>query len=166
MATRSSNRRLLRSAGFSLVEVIAVLALFGLIAGVLVSSGDAMLRAISSEDVEQVALRAVAEARHQAVLIGTPMDLRYDEPARQLNWGGGQATLAGEDGLRLLPPVRTSSVLIGGKLVEDKLERVRFYPDGTCDPFRLEIIRDRVSQYVMIDPWTCTALAGPAAEKR
>jgi hypothetical protein len=107
----------------------------------------------------------VAGARHNAVLGGQQLELRYDEKTRVLSWGAGQTTLMGEDGIQLLPPVRASTVLVGGKLREAPLALVRFYPDGTCDPFRLEIIRDQVSQYVTIDPWTCTALADPAAEK-
>lgn len=162
MAARSSNRGLRLCSGFSLVEIIAVLALFGLIAGILISGSSSMMRAISSDDVEQATLSAVANARHQAVLKGHGLELRYDEKTRVLDWGDGQTTLQGEDGIRLLPPVMTTTVLIGGRLQETPITRVRFYPDGTCDPFRLEIIRSTTSHFLTIDPWTCTALANPA----
>lgn len=160
MAVFCSKRGLPRSAGFSLVEIITVLAIIGLAAGVLIGGSSAMMRSFSSDDIEQAALSAIAEVRHQSVLKGRPLVLSYDEEKRLLQWEEGQATLVGEDGIRLLPPVRTSSVLIGGKLVETPITRVRFYPDGTCDPFRLEIIRGRNSKYLGIDPWTCAALAG------
>ena len=166
MTPRGGSRGRRRLAAFSLVEIITVLALFGLIAGLVMSGTSAMLRGTSADDVESVTLSAIASARRNAVLTGHLLELNYDEKARLLQWGGDQATLAGEDEVRLLPPVSSSSVLIRGKLVEKAITRVRFYADGTCDPFRLEIVRQRVSRYVAIDPWTCTALANPGTEKR
>lgn len=159
MARRSSNRGLQLSRAFSLLEIMAVLALIGLIAALLIGSSGALLRAATAEDVQQTALSAIAAARHSAVLHARELELQADEKTRVLDWGEGRATLGGEDGVRLLPPVRTGAQLLGGVLVETPLARVRFYADGTCDPFRLEIVRGRISQILTIDPWTCTVLA-------
>jgi len=93
------------------------------------------------------------------VLAGRTLEFTYDEKTRVLRWGEGQAALAGEGGVRLLPPAKTSSILVGGQLVEAPLARVRFYADGTCDPFRLEVVRGPTSQILSIDPWTCTVLS-------
>src|SRR5690606_25191006 len=110
-------------------------------------------------------LHAIAQARHDAVFHGEIVDLRYDDNLRQISWGRGSDTLTGDDAVRLLPASRVSAMLIGGRLVEHPLARVRFYPNGTCDPFRLEIVRDRTSQFLTIDPWTCTPLSDESAAK-
>jgi prepilin-type N-terminal cleavage/methylation domain-containing protein len=151
--------------GFSLLEIVVVLALFGLISVLLIGGSGALLRAVSQDDAENTALSAIAAARHGAVLAGQTLQLRVDEQARVLDWGAGNATISGEDGVRLLPPVKLSSILIGGRVQEEALAGVRFYADGTCDPFRLEIVRDKTSRILTIDPWTCTVLA-PDAQSR
>lgn len=156
-APKFSRRR--NAGGFTLLEIVVVLALFGLITALLIGGSGALLRAIGREDVESTALNAIASARHEAVLSGRTLELRLDEKTRVLDWGAGRATLAGEDVVRLLPPVKTSSVLIGGRLEETAITGVRFYADGTCDPFRVEIVRGQTGRILMIDPWTCTVLA-------
>lgn len=149
-----------RPPGFTLLELLVVLALFGLVTALLVGGSNALLRGAARDDAESVALGAVANVRNAAVLAGQTLELRYDDKARALDWGSGRAALNTEDEVRLLPPARVSAVLIGGRLQESALARVRFYADGTCDPFRLEIVRtaERTSRILNIDPWTCTAL--------
>jgi len=145
--------------GFSLLEIIAVLALMGLIAALLIGGSSTMLKTVSTDDVGNTALSAIAGARHSAVLTGRTLELTYDDQARVLNWGEGSAALTGEGKVRLLPVARLGAILVGGQLVETPLTRVRFYADGTCDPFRLEVTRDTAAQVLAIDPWTCTPLA-------
>lgn len=148
-----------RTGGFTLLEIVVVLALFGLVSALLLGGSGSLLRAIGREDVENTTLNAIASARYEAVLAGRTLELRLDEKTRVLEWGAGRATLAGEDTVRLLPPVQTSAVLIGGRLEEAAIGSVRFHADGTCDPFRVEIVRGQTGRILVIDPWTCTVLA-------
>lgn len=145
--------------GFTLLEIVVVLALFGLVSVLLLGGSGSLLRAIGREDVESTTLNAIASARYEAVLAGRTLELRLDEKTRVLDWGAGRAILAGEDTVRLLPPVQTSAVLIGGRLEEAAISSVRFHADGTCDPFRVEIVRGQAGRILVIDPWTCTVLA-------
>lgn len=160
-ATKFGRKR--SEAGFTLLEIIAVIALMGLISALLIGGSGAMLRTVSSDDVQNTALAAIAGARHSAVLTGRTLEFTSDDKTRVLEWGEGRAALTAEGQVRLLPASRTSAILVGGRLTESPLARVRFYADGTCDPFRLEIVRDsKASQILAIDPWTCTALAPEA----
>ena len=153
-------RRRRNKGAFTLLEIIAVIALMGLISALLIGGSGAMLRTISTDDVQNTALAAIAGARHSAVLTCRTLEFTSDDKTRVLDWGEGRAALTGEGGVRLLPAGRTSAILVGGQLMESPLARVHFYADGTCDPFRLEIVRDRqTSQVLAIDPWTCTALS-------
>ena len=146
-------------AGFTLLEIIAVIALAGLISALLIGGSTNMLKSVTSDDVQNTALSAIAAARESAVQTGTLQEFTYDDKARTLNWGAGSAALSSEGDVRLLPAAKTSSILVGGQLLEAPLAKVRFYADGTCDPFRLEIRRNQQSSVLVIDPWTCTALA-------
>lgn len=149
------------AAGFSLLEILLVLVLFGLIGALLVGGGS-RLQATLDKDIETAALNGIAAARHAAVLAGRTLELTVDAETRRLDWQAAGIDLPGEDEIRLLPPVTTSAVLIGGRRQEAPLARVRFYPDGTCDPFRLEVVPaggGRESRILVLDPWTCTALA-------
>lgn len=173
MFRRSSSGGLLRSSGlvaprsrrgraaggFSLLEILVVLALFGLVSALLIGGSSALLRTVTTDDIQNTTLSAIAGARHSAVLQGRTLDFSYDEKARMLAWGEERAALTGAGEVRLLPPLRVSANLVGGRLVEAPLARVRFYADGTCDPFRLELVRDQASQILAIDPWTCTVLS-------
>lgn len=160
VAPRSRRRR--DEGGFSLLEILVVLAIAGLISALLIGGSTALLRTVTEKDALNTALGAIASARHSAVLTGRTLELRCDEKTRVLDWGEGRVALTGEDVVRLLPPVRVTAMLVGGRLVESPLARVGFYADGTCDPFRLEIVRDSVSQILTLDPWTCTVLAPEA----
>lgn len=151
--------------GFSLIEIVVVLALAGLIGALVIGAGGSMLRAASQDDAENTAITAIAAARHQAVLSGQIVELHLDEKTRTLDWGTGQAVVAAGQELSLLPAVRAGAMLIGGQLKEDKIALVRFYADGTCDPFRLDITNDTTHRIVAIDPWTCAILAPDKKDK-
>jgi Tfp pilus assembly protein FimT len=159
MPRRRSSRGLRGSPAFSLLELLLVLALFGLVGTLVVGAVGTMLRDSDRNSALEKSLHAISQARHDAVFHGEIVDLRYDDKLRLFAWGRGTDVVGEGENVRLLPAQRVASMLVGGRLVEQPLARVRFYPDGTCDPFRLEIVRDRASQFLAIDPWTCTPLA-------
>jgi hypothetical protein len=47
---------------------------------------------------------------------------------------------------------------------ERALTRIRFYPDGTCDRMRVEIIRNQARRVLPIDPLTCAPLPAEDAK--
>lgn len=155
--------------GFTLVEVLLVLALLALLASLLVPGIGSMLRALDERVPEQVAAEAVLAARAAALEGGRTVVLRYDAERRTFLWGppeGRSAALPVDAGVELLPPVAGGAVLLGGELTEvvAPLRRVRFFPDGTCDPFRLRL-RDGSTappRLLVVDPWTAALSPGAA----
>ena len=149
--------------GFTLVELLLVLALLGLIVTVTLTGARAIAQASGEADAESAALNAIGAARRAAVTTGQVVVLHAADDA--LTWSGGRQTLPpGDTRVLLLPAQRGNAFLIGGDVTEEPITEVRFYPDGTCDAFRLQFKRKDGSKVVAIDPWTCATLDAPGAK--
>ena len=64
--------------GFSLIELIIVIALVALVGGLVVINAQAILRGLGDEPVEQIFLKAVREARFQAASLKEATRLQYN----------------------------------------------------------------------------------------
>ena len=98
---------------------------------------------------------------------GRTVELRYNSESRQLSWTGPAAkteTMPAGYKLDFLAPESASAILLGGQLVETgSVRRIRFFPDGTCDPFRARLqVEKNPPQLFVIDPWTCALSPAPA----
>ncbi len=152
--------RMLR-AGFTLIETVLALALIGLIASVLITGANSIFRSGRVEDPEAAVLSLLQKARSEAVETGQVLELVPLPEDAGFLWGGdGVETLPVREGMRvrLLRPEMVASFLIGGQLEERPIERVRFYPDGSCDPMRIEVRRGDIRRVYAIDPWTAAPL--------
>ena len=148
---------------FTLLEILLVIGLIGLLAGVLVS-GSARLLADSPVTVEAVFWEAAANARRQALQQDSAVSLRYDarERAFVATTVGSELRFpvpAGEVKVDFIPasnPSGAGLVLIAGSLVDTRtIPAVTFYADGTCSPFRVQIATGGPARTLAIDPWTC-----------
>lgn len=146
-------------AGFTLVEILLVIALFALLSTVLITGVNALFPGDVEEDAETVILAAMQDARREAVLTGRVVTLQIDEKEHHVVWSGGTpVTFPEQEKLRLVQPKLEASVLIGGVLMETPLAEARFFPDGTCDPLRVQLVRGQQTRFIAIDPWTCAPL--------
>lgn len=150
--------------GFTLAEVLIVLALLALVAGVLIV-GAANLMPGNPDDPEAALLAALQRARREAVERDAPVEVRIDAEQGVLSWGDAPETTvalppSGQVRVRLLAPVSLGAVLIGGEAEEHPLERLVILPDGTCAPARLEVRRNGARRLHDIDPMTCAPLPG------
>lgn len=156
---RSAPRR-----GFTLLEIILVIALMGLLATVL-SVGAASLLRDRAAHPEDVVWSAIAESRKFALLHETEVWLSYDNQERFFTaataLGARQFPVpegAGEFDLTFLGMAKgEQSILIAGRLIETStIDGVRFFPDGTCTPFRVQLVEEGKQPEVLeVDPWTC-----------
>lgn len=147
--------------GFTLIETVLALMLIGLIASVLISGANSLFRSAKDEDPESAVLTLLQKARAEAVETGQIIEVVPLPEDAGFLWGAdGVETLPKRPGLsvRLIQPEFTSAFLIGGQLEEKAIERVRFFPDGTCDPLRVQVRRGDTRRVYAIDPWTAAPL--------
>ena len=183
-AVRPGGHRAAR--GFTLLEVLLVIAIIALLASVLVG-GSARLLNDQPVSADEVFWKAVREARKTALTVEHDIRLKFDKEKKQFVLIDGIApTTLATDGftkeevpLKLFPvPTQNSSdltvdflgasakganlMLIGGVAMESTpIQYVTFYSDGTCMPFRLQIARSGAAHILAIDPWTCAQVLTP-----
>jgi prepilin-type N-terminal cleavage/methylation domain-containing protein len=158
-------------AAFTLVEVLVVLAIIALVTALLVPGVNSVLRSISDEAPDRLVWGAITAARGRALETNRTVWMSFDAKTRRLSWGE-DGLAAGRDlpagtSLQFLQPKPGDRVLIGGMVVETReLPAVRFFPDGTCDQFRVQLRQGTATPVIFgIDPWTCAPLLRPE-EKR
>jgi prepilin-type N-terminal cleavage/methylation domain-containing protein len=173
--------------GFSLLEVLLVVAIIGLIASVLIGGALPLFgeQAVAPNDVFW---RVVQEARKTALKSGREIRLKWDKDKKRflLLDGTAAATLAADGFTREETPLKIfplppkaaadlavdflaagpkgggNTILVGGVLVESRpIPHATFYADGTCTPFRAQFVRAGGASILTIDPWTCAPVLTP-----
>lgn len=155
-----------RRTGFTLLEILLAVALIGLLSAGLVS-GAAHLIDSRAQTPEQVFWEAAQAARRTALKREHEVRLSFSEKVNERE-RGFLVTDDAEVQVFPVPPSRDltvsllaaasrgGSVLIGGQLVDtEDLPAAIFYPDGTCQPFRVQFRNNGPARVIAIDPWTC-----------
>ena len=173
MNARQSRRVNLGSArppagGFTLIEILLVLALLALFSALFIPGVNSILRQINERGPEQALAETILAARGAALESAKTVTITYDAERRVLRADNpAVADLALEAGtaLTLLPPTGGAVILLGGQAVEtDELRRIRFFADGTCDPFRVRLQENKEAARIWVaDPWTCALSPEKAA---
>ncbi|MGC4072713.1 MAG: prepilin-type N-terminal cleavage/methylation domain-containing protein [Nibricoccus sp.] len=161
--------------GFTLLEVLLVLALVGMLAGLFISAAGGLTTG-KVTTAEDFFWQGVGEARKQALMAGRNVRMVFvpagrDEPAALvLNLEGVEQRvpfeLKEEVKLDFLSTQKAkATILVAGELVETQtMPSVTFYGDGTCTPFRVQIrTGGGNARTLAIDPWTCAQVL-PSAE--
>ena len=154
------------SRAFSLVEMLLVLAIVALLGTLLLPGANSLLQALSVEEPDRLVLNSINRAREQALTCNRTVRLSFEEGKQRLVWsndtGVHQQKLPPDIKVQLLQAWKGSTILLGGQLLETQaLPAVRFYPDGTCDAFRVQISRGPAApQIIVFDPWTCAPMMG------
>jgi prepilin-type N-terminal cleavage/methylation domain-containing protein len=157
------------SAGFTLLEILLVLALIGLMGTIFIGGSQALL-ADKGKSLDEQFWEVCAKARKMALEDRQSVLLSYDPKAKGFLLADGAAhtgvPVTGPDDTMIdFHPAQADSgsqVLVAGTLVETQpLTNVTFYNDGTCTPFRVQIRADNGAHLLAIDPWTCAPILSP-----
>lgn len=135
--------------------------LFALLGAVMVGGAVSLFKSIEDHDPEAIVLSMLQKVRGEAVETGRIIELTPLPDDAGFMWGAdGVENLPKRERLsvRLLRPEVSGASLIGGQLEERSVDRVRFFPDGSCDPMRIQVIRGDVRRVYSIDPWTAAPL--------
>ena len=153
-------------AGFTLIEIIVVIALMGALATVL-AVGASSLLADRKDTPEDMFWYAVNEARKFALEYEVDLTLSCDNEEQVFvaatDLGTREVPLpSGEPfSLEFLGLTKgEQTILIGGRLTEvNLLTAVKFFRDGTCSPFRARLEEEGKEPLILeIDPWTCAPI--------
>ncbi|MCX6918155.1 MAG: prepilin-type N-terminal cleavage/methylation domain-containing protein [Verrucomicrobia bacterium] len=163
--------RLARS-GFTLLETLLVLGLISMLAAVLIGGSASLLKGTARDDPESALMALLQTVRRQAVEQAKVIELKPDIEADGEDailtyaWHNQKETLpvSGDTRVKIIAPEVKEAILLGGQVEERALTRIRFYPDGTCDRMRVEIIRNQARRVIPIDPLTCAPLPAEDAK--
>jgi general secretion pathway protein H len=159
--------------GFTLIEVLLAIALFGLLSWIFVGASNALFADKGLSPDEQfwaacaAARKEALEERKSVLLTVETKDPRtrgfylYDGSSKVA------LPLSGPEDLVVdFHPVQSdssSSSLIGGTLVETQpLAAATFYNVGTCTPFRAQVRTAAGAHLLAVDPWTCAPMLTPS----
>jgi prepilin-type N-terminal cleavage/methylation domain-containing protein len=148
--------------GFTLLEILLVLTLIALLGSVMIGGAASLLKTAKEQDPEPALLALLQKTRGEAVEKNQIVELVQlpEEKGFLASTGGLEVLPKTEGGARvtLLRAEFSGASLIGGQMEERPLERMRFYPDGACDPVRVQVRRGETRRVYAIDPWTAAPL--------
>ncbi|MFA6283224.1 MAG: prepilin-type N-terminal cleavage/methylation domain-containing protein [Desulfurivibrionaceae bacterium] len=127
--------------GFSLIELIMVLALLGIMAGVVAPATGRFLDKLSFRKQTAALVAGTRYARLMAVGKGRPVAMRFDGQSKSFSFSGA---VEGKKEVELSQ----------GAEFEFLPETLVFYPDGLATPGRMVSRNGRRSQEFLIDPLT------------
>lgn len=160
--------------GFTLLEILLVLALVGLLSGIMITGVTRMLNP-GPESPSQAFWAMASAARRYALINETEVRVSFDATTTSLVGTAGNGIplppvpIPGGAGLTFISgisptAIASSNTAMGsvfgdvlGNGTDTSLSSVIFYRDGTCNPFRVTVDAGGASSTIAVDPWT----AGP-----
>jgi hypothetical protein len=156
-----------------MLEVLLAMAIIAILMTVFIGGSAALLKSRAVTPSE-VFWKTVQECRKRALKTGKDVRLTFDTKEKKFVVN---EVIAGDAGPQQFPIPGASdelaitflvmqkggsAMLLGGVLVETQtIPAVNFYSDGTCTPFRLQIVKGIDTSVLSIDPWTCAPVLTP-----
>ena len=149
--------------GFTLIELIIVIALIALVGGLMVVNAEAILGGLGDEPVERTLQKAIREARFQAASLKAPAILRYDEETAllEISTDTGQDLVSFSTGSTEDAPEITFEQILPGQGLSGSsrdevapVDQVVFRSDRSSTPFQAKINEGTASFTLRYDPFS------------
>ena len=154
---------------FTIIEVLLVIFLIGLVAGLFAVNFDILLTSMGKKRPEQILHNALCESRYQSIQEYAPVYLSFDEkksaflifkdiPDKPL------VQLQLEEGIGIVFDQILPNQYRGGRFQEpdrrskEVLERMAFFPDGSSTPAIITLSDDEFSLKFKADPVSCNLI--------
>lgn len=174
---RSASDRLRR--GFTLLEILLVLALIGSVSSLVIISIGSIARTTPADALEGAFWGAMREAREAAMRTRHTQEISFDpKELHFLVTGGGFSSIESvslehaSDADKLeavfmqVLPTNSFTLLRGRLVTEREIASMLVFPDGTCQPVTVEFRFPGGTRRLPIDPWTCAELLDGDEEDR
>lgn len=141
--------------GFTLIEMMVVLAVLGLMLALLAEGGPPVSRALVAKQAASELATALREARSRAIAENRSVDLTFDLPARTYRVDDLPA--------RRLPAEFRISLLTATEEVRSTHSAgIRFDPDGSSTGGRIELLDNKRAMRISVDWLTGRVSVGDA----
>ena len=180
MFYRDTKRKLeISRSGFTLIEMLLVIAMIAMFTSIFVLRIDTLLKQTEAEILEDAFWKAVENAKQNSLFLQKPYILSYDDEALAFVISSGEERetfsintneMDGDPEIEVafqeeLP--QNGAYLVRGQLITSReIERVRFFPDGTCTPFMIDLTVSGYTNNLKIDPWTGAELVPTGENER
>ena len=120
------------AAGFTLIEMIVVLAVMGLMLGLVLGRGPLRSRTLTARNTVSAVAQGLREARAHAIATNRTIDFDVDIEHKSFRIGDAPAT-------RLPPEYSVALVTTAGQRISETEGAIRFEPDGSSTGGRIEL---------------------------
>jgi prepilin-type N-terminal cleavage/methylation domain-containing protein len=154
--------------GFTLIEIIIVIALIALVGALVAVNSESILRGLGEEPIDRRLQKIIREARFQAASLKESVNLRYDEETGTLGaWSTGGTLLTSEALTKLpnddFPEIEFEQILPAEGLDSFRMEtvpisQVVFRPDRSSTPFTVTVDDGRNNYTLRYDPFSAIVI--------
>lgn len=151
---------------FTILEVLMVIALIGLVAGLFAVNFDILIRSIGKKRPEKILYNAICEARYQTIQEHTPVYLSFDKSKNVFSIFKDQSDkplvqMKLEEGVDVIFESILPYTYRGAQFqkppvsAQEKLEKMFFFPDGSSTPVIITLIQGDFSLKFKPDIVSC-----------